>query len=182
MVLWEDQRATGKEFGPDLLLKSCVTDDRSENRYANWWKRIEPIPKKGKEKVWMALREDLPDLAAAGAVVAVLDRDRAHELCGLKSRPACKSLLLQPLRRQAPGEYELILLEDRLETLFDACRRALGQKGLPVKPNPNERDDIFRKIAFGPSPDPRKQVRREVPSFDRLVGKVRDLIASLPAG
>lgn len=177
VVLWEDQRAPGKAFGPDLLLKSCIADDRNESPYADWWRRILPIPKKGKERLIEALREDLQDLAAAGSVVAVLDRDKAHELGGSKRKPACRSQLLDILRQKSPGKYELVLLEDNLETLLEACFQALGRDLASTKPSPNDRDDIFHKVAFRPSRDLRIQVREEVPSFDRLVVKVGKLIS-----
>jgi hypothetical protein len=177
VVLWEDQRAPGWDFGPDLLLKSCISDDRSEGRYADWWKWIQPMPKKGKENLWKALQADLHDLTSAGSVVAVLDRDKAHELARLKTKPACRRQLLESLGWNQESKYQLVLLEDNLETLFRACCRALGLDGALGKPNPNRRDEIFHKVAFRLSSDFRAQVRKDVPSFDRLVKKIHEKIS-----
>lgn len=176
VVYWEDKRAGGKVFGPDLLLKSCIADDRDELCFSPfWWKLIQPIPKNGKDNVLKALKVELH---TEDPIFAVLDDDKAHELCGLPKRPNCYSKLRQALGEKAPGKYEPNFLEQNLEFLLSACCTALDGTLTRSKPDREERDEIFSKIAFHPSREKREQVRREVKSFDRLVRKISGVIAA----
>lgn len=179
-VLWEDQRAPSRDFGPHRLLLSCLADD-VEERLEHWLldKLVRPIPKKGNSSVLKALKEDLEKLQ--GLTCAVFDRDKAHLLWGKAHEPArCRTAILAKIKGDASGEYEVILLEDNVETLFDVCQQVLGEaprkKG--EKPSRDERDACLRRAAG--RPEARRKVRHEVPSFDRLVKRVGRLLESAP--
>jgi hypothetical protein len=71
----------------------------------------------------------------------------------------------------AEGDYELIFLIRNMETLLDAAHDALGESRFGGKPNPDQRDRVLHRIAWG-SPQDRQRVRDACPSFDRLVVRV----------
>jgi len=178
-VLWEDQRGSTRGFGPHDLLLMCLADDLGQLPFQSWWWReVKPLPKKGSGNVLIALRHNLSKLRDEGEVVAVLDRDKAHKLTDPAMKPsACRAGLLKALRDRAPGPYELIFLEQNIETLVMACCKALGKSQKQSKPRPDQRDALLKTLAFQPGSEQRKRVRAEVPSFDRLVRKVGELVA-----
>ena len=107
-----------------------------------------------------------------GPVYAVLDRDKILKLWAVGERPpACLSGIQKAMSVKAPGNYELILLIDNMETIIEACCKAT-QRAMPrSKPSPDERDRILGGLTWGDA-KARDIVRTVVLSFDRLVRRV----------
>lgn len=179
-VLWEDQRGEGtKYFGPHALLISCLQDDFGD-RFARRFldERVRANPKKSSSKVLADLKANSRQFLDSGALCAVFDRDQAHRLWS--DPPArCLTSLLERVRSDVPGPCEVVFLDKNVETLTAACRKAVGKEPSNVKPSPAERDAILGNLAFSASPELRARVRADVPSFDRLVRKIREKIADL---
>ncbi len=178
-VLWEDQRGQqARGFGPHELLLSCLKDDFGSRFDCGFLKkRVLASPKKSSSKVLSELKENLNRLQDDGAVVAVFDRDQIHRLWNPQPE-RCRTALRQRIQADAGGGYEILFLEENVESLTAACCRALGNEPFPAKPRPEERDRLLGKLAWS-NPGLRARVRREVPSFDRLVGKVGAHLAHL---
>lgn len=168
-VLWEDKRGgIIQGFGPHDLLVSCVADDLQCAPEALKG-TVVPVPKKGNGNVMRALEQDLDKLRRSGPVCAVLDRDKAPELWPAGQRPpACLSGIRTAVSERARGDYELVLLIENMETLVEACCRAMMTDMPRAKPSPDTRDQILRKLVWS-EPESRTNVRNAVPSFDRLV-------------
>lgn len=178
IVLWEDQRSSGPEcFGPDSLLCACVADERQCALFSLKG-IIVSIPQNGNGNVIRELQRNLERLRRSGSVLAVLDRDRAHELLPREEQSLrCFSGVCGGIRNKASGSYELVLLERNIETIYHTANKLYGVDSTGEKPTPIERDLLLNKLAFS-SPENRKKLRDAVPSFDRLVRKV---LAVLPA-
>lgn len=180
-ILWEDQRdSAGRSFGPHDLLISCLCDDQ-EGKFSRWFlnQRVRPNPRKGDGKVLNVLKTQLLRLGDEGAVCAVFDRDKAHRMWGQEKQPArCRTALLQKIKNDAPGAYEVVFLEQNVETLLQACAQVLGLAA-PAAKSIKGRDQMLQRVAYHPSCEIRMQVRKEVPSFDRLVRKVSILTEQL---
>jgi hypothetical protein len=166
-VLWEDQRGgLVKGFGPDDLLRACVSDVLGPLPAA----AIKSAPKKGIGNLLRDLKKDVSRLTNSGPVFVVIDRDRIKD-----HLPSCQSDCMQALRAAIrdgiSGSYDIVFLIDNLENLVSACSLALGLGPLKHKPNPDARDRIFSKVAWG-SQDHRESVKKLCPSFERLVTRV----------
>jgi hypothetical protein len=172
-VLWEDQRSTEQRgFGPHELLVSCVADElRRERKKVE--KLVESHPKKGVGNVRKALQLNCQRLARHGPVLAVVDRDKIRELWKVPGPmpPDCIPGIAQRFREDAPGDYDLVLLVENVETLVDAAASALNRTPASGKPTPGERDRVLATVAWG-DPRQRQQVRGRCPSFERLVMRV----------
>lgn len=178
-VIWEDKRGGNiKGFGPHDLLVSCVADDwlalRKADNFYSGRALVKPcvvsVPMKGNGNVINALRQDVSKLRRSGPVCAVLDRDEAQKLltsAGLRP-PQCLSGIRTAVPDKAPGDYELVLLIENMETLIEACCQATRMDMPRSKPSPDLRDRILGKLAWGDAPA-RTAVRNAVPSFHRLV-------------
>ena len=178
-VLWEDSRSPrANKFGPDLLLRACVADDlgTSPNRLERY---VVPQPRKGNGSVVKALRQDLERLVRSGPVFAVIDRDKVKQLVasGLDI-PDCRAEICARFRAKAPGDYELVLLEDNMESLIAAACTAMGLEPPGKKPSPDERDRILARAAWATSPE-RRRVREVCPTFDRIVLRVAAALQGL---
>ncbi|CAN0509378.1 unnamed protein product, partial [Phaeothamnion confervicola] len=144
-VLWEDQRGVSvKSFGPDVLLKACVADIRGvETKHL-----ITAIPKKGVGNVLKALENDLRRLSNSGPVFAVIDRDQIRN-SWQPAPPDCMTGLKERIKDKAPGNYDIVFLVENIETLVAACCEALGLSRPTTKPNPDARDRILQRAAWG---------------------------------
>lgn len=178
-VLWEDQRGEGiKGFGPHTLLLSCLADDLGPRfDYVFLKQRVRASPKKSSSKVLAALRDNLKPLLDDGAVFAVFDRDQVHRLWH-EQRVRCRQGLRDRIRSEAKGDYEILFLEENVETLTAASSRALDKVAGGAKPTPEERDSLLNHLAWS-TLDRRTRVREQVPSFDRLVRKIGERLAQL---
>ncbi len=172
-VLWEDQRgAEVKGFGPHDLLLACLADDTGGPR--DTLKRlVESHPKKGNGNVRAALQRNLAGLSASGPVFAVIDRDKIRQLWRYPGPPPpdCKPGIAEPFRLDAPGDYDLVFLVDNMESLVAAARNALAVPHPSTKPNPDERDRLLARAAWG-ARDVRAAIRGSCTSFDRLVARI----------
>jgi hypothetical protein len=169
-VLWEDQRGgLLKGFGPHELLVSCVSERLELDRW-HVGRLITSVPKKGKEKVLAALREDLRALGDARRVCAVFDKDRAHEMFPPGRRPTpCNQGLTEAVRSSAAGDYKLVFLVRNVESLLDAAATRLGEKPAG-KPDPDQRDRLLNRAAHGGlTREGRVALAAEVAGFARLV-------------
>ena len=180
-VIWEDERGGEiRAFGPHDLLLACVRDDSPDimpEQFASLRKRVTAVAVKGNGNVLRRLKRDLTNLTASGPVCAVLDRDKACNLWSPADRPPdCLSGIKGRIRTDAPGEYELILLIQNVESLVVASCRALSAVPPATKPSPLERDRILQKAAWATA-NARAAIRTEVPSFDRLVRWVLTKVA-----
>ena len=180
-VIWEDQRGVlAKGFGPHELLVSCLADDLQPDGAAlqryEVEASVESTPMKGNGKVLRTLKSDLARLRRRGPVVAVLDRDRILDYWQPGQRPAaCLTAIRRAIFADAPGDYELVLLSENVETLMQACCDATSTTMPLGKPSPDERDNILGRAAWAHAAV-RTQVRAAVPSFERLVSKVREQV------
>lgn len=170
-VFWEDQRGPQpKAFGPHALLLACLSDDTGLDRW-DLATMVVAIPKKGDTKLKAALARDAVKAANAGPVVFVFDNDRVRELLGL-SKVACKPEVIKSIGTTCEVQVAVVLLENNVEDLLNACRRAAGEAEISDKLSPNERDAVFYRAAIAHRAT-RDRIRMDAPSFDRLVRYVR---------
>jgi hypothetical protein len=173
-VLWEDQRSVrARGFGPHVLLVACLSDELGRGRRKSIERVLNPVPKKGAAKLLKALREDGRRMSRHGPVFAVVDRDKATSALKREQRPKLNCLLAvrTKLEESVSGDYDFVLLVENAETLVSEACRSLGEDVFPKKPNPEERDGVLGRIAWGKR-QLRDEVRKSVPSFDRLVLRV----------
>jgi hypothetical protein len=161
-VLWEDQRGgIMKGFGPHELLVSCVADElRCQRHLVTTY--IVPAPRKGNGNVIRTLKQDLSKLSRSGPA-------------------SCLSGIRAAVSVSAPGDYELILLDENVETLVTACCGAIGSIAPVAKPSPDERDRLLGRAAWAAA-NVRGRVRRDVPSFNRLVQWVAKKVPATSPG
>lgn len=164
-VLWEDQHGEApKGFGPQKLLIACVRDRIPEVREH----QVFSLPRKGNGNVVRELKSNLVKLRNHGPVIAVFDRDRAHELCSPPA-PVCRSGTAEGLRALAPGEYDLVFLEQNMESLLTVVSVVLGKPLPDRKPNPTARDSILHQAVWNLGADERAKIQERCASFGRLV-------------
>lgn len=136
-VLWEDQRAAGKGFGPHELLVSCLADELATEA-STLKKRVRSHPKKGNAKVLADLKLNAARLRNSGPLFAVIDRDKVRKLWSAADAPTdCLSGLGKHFHRDAPGDYELVFLIQNVESLLDIAADVLGEAKLRSKPSPD---------------------------------------------
>lgn len=170
-----------KGFGPHTLLVSCLADDLgSEIERWRIERSVKPIPTKGNGNVVKKLQKDGDRLRKSGPVVAVIDKDKVGDLLTRAGSPApgCIGGSVDGFHDKAPGDYELVLLVENVESLVSAALEALGEEPSREKPNPDERDRTLKRVDGTPSY--RRAVRDKVPSFDRLVRRVASLLRPPP--
>lgn len=174
-VLWEDQLGERpKNFGPQNLLIACVRD-----RFPNVREQqVHSHPCKGNGNVLRELKMNLEKLSNHGPVIAVFDRDKAHELCSLPAS-TCRTetarglrKLAQGDRKLAQGEYDLVFLEQNMESLLDAVSKVLGRPIPEQKLRPWERDGLLNHAVWNAGSDDRAKIQIECSSFGRLVRTV----------
>lgn len=168
-VLWEDQRGGAiKGFGPHELLVACVADALQCERHCVT-KYVQSIPRKGNGNVIRALKQDLSKLSRSGPVCAVLDSDQVLNLWPGGQRPAtCRSGIRAAVSAKASGDYKLILLDKNVETVVEACCRAMGDVTPVSKPLPDDRDRLLGRAAWS-AVNVRDNIRLKVQSFNYLV-------------
>jgi hypothetical protein len=171
-VLWEDSRGeVAKGFGPHELLVACLDDDLAigRNRLNDL---VKPIPKNGNANVRKALKQDIERLRKAGPVVVVVDWDAIGDLWKYANPrpPACKAGISSCFRQDAPGDYDLVFLEQNIETLVKVACEATAQAGPPPK-QPDARDGALGRAAWAPE-NVRQAIREGCPTFDRIVARV----------
>jgi hypothetical protein len=168
-VLYEDKHAQGeKDYGPHMLALACVADQVGENRYA-LRTRVRAIASGGDGNVKAKLRDDGAELAASGPLVAMFDNDKIWKPYGM-SRAACKRDVLQAIGAEAKGSPIVVLLEQNMEDLVDACCAAMNQPKPAAKPR--ERDSILQKAAADGHRTARDTMLAAMPSFKRLVDAI----------
>jgi hypothetical protein len=178
-VLWEDQRpANAKRFGPHELLVACLADEIAQAR-DTLSPRIISVPMKGNGNVLRAIQQNLGRLGEAGPVCAVFDRDKIRDLVGGGSAPLCMSGIKRLILAEVPGEVELLLLDQNIESLVNACCRVAGVEAPIAKPRPDLRDRVLGRTAWSTSGE-RAKVRAAVPSFERLVRWVARQLNEVP--
>lgn len=172
-IIWEDRLGVEtKSFGPHEVLISGVALETGAPR-KELAKLLQPVPKKGNGNVKRALASDYTKLGRLGPVIAVLDRDKAHQLW--TDVPRCISGIKERCRTDAPGEYDLILVEDNTESILDAIRRVSPTTPLSddgAKPTPEERDQICNRFAWDPDQRRFEELYEVCPSFRYLVKRV----------
>jgi hypothetical protein len=170
-VLYEDKHAQGeKNYGPHMLVLACVTDQVGGDRHA-LRTRVWSIALGGDGNVKRKLRDDGAELAAVGPLIALFDHDKIRKPYGLP-RAACKRDVLQAIGAEAKGAPIVVLLEQNMEDLVDACCAAMNQAKPAAKPRPIERDSILQKAAADGQRAARDTILAAMPSFRRLVDAV----------
>jgi hypothetical protein len=173
-LLWEDERGgVAKGFGPHELLLSCLVDDLGLPREL-LLQRVNSLPKKGRDNLRTALQHEFRRLARYGPVLAVIDKDKARDLWKGRAQPPsppCMSGMVARLHEDAPGDYDVVFLEENMETLVDVVCKANGQPLPSIKPRPDRRDQLLMPAAWA-SASVRHAIRSGCPSFDRLVSRV----------
>lgn len=178
-VLWEDQRGVeARGFGPHDLLLACVADELGID-YKRLRDQVTSSPKKGVSKVRTELQRNFRRLANSGPVIAVVDRDKVIDLWKHSMPPSdCMSGITARFRKDAAGDYDLIFLVRNMETLIEAVCRAMRQDTPSRKPTPDQRDRILRRAVWGGTPEVRAAIRRDCPSFARIVTRVARALPS----
>jgi hypothetical protein len=149
-VLWEDQQGVrSKSFGPHELLISSVADVLGDQNRSALSKRLRGEAKKGNGNVLRALKDN----PYRGPLIAVIDRDKVHNLWkDVRPPPTnCMQGQSRQFRSVAPGSYDLVFLINHTEDLLDAVQASLGKPKLEAKPSPDARDRILQRAAWEPS-------------------------------
>jgi hypothetical protein len=170
MVLYEDEQVKGtRTYGPHMLLLACVADRVGGS---SWELRasIDARPKKGDGNLKKVLDENGADLANAGPLFALFDHDKVRACYGL-AQEACKRDLLQAIRAHTKGAPTVVLLEQNMEDLVNACCTAMGLPRPNAKPKPLQRDQIVQRAAAAQA-TVRAEILATMPSFKRLVEAV----------
>ena len=175
-VLYEDQCAQPRNFGLHNLVLASLAPDQPTVPLHNLRHQVVGIPKKGDNKLKRDLEQDLARLCNRGPVVAVFDNDKIRRLLNL-DKQACKRDVLNALERcfEAGGNAAIVLLEQNAEDLLRASCQVLNREYPGKKPTPPERDRILNQAAGGSSGD-LDRIRQAMPSFDRLIRKIGDLL------
>jgi hypothetical protein len=181
-VLWEDSHGVGvKGFGPHELLVTYVAKELGWDRPAVS-RIVRSLARNGVGNVRRALKNDLSKLTRSGPVVAVIDVDKAHKLWSPGVVPAsCKSAMNKRIHQEVEGDFDLVFLEQNMESLLNACDPA-GLARLGRKPTPFERDQILGRAASGNPATPMNSVLEGCPSFARLVRLSSAWVTALVAG
>jgi hypothetical protein len=168
-VLWEDSRhGVSKGFGPHELLLSCLVDELDIDR-DHLKPRVDSQPKNGNASLRKALQKDLRRISKSGPVVAVLDKDKIHDLWPPSPpRPDCISGITARFRQDAQGDYDLVLIEN-IEALIEAACDVIGHD-VPPKGH-DARDRLLARVAWE-TPQTRHAIRDRCPSFARIVTRV----------
>lgn len=179
-VLYEDQCSQPKNFGLHNLVLASLAADQPTVPPNNLRHKVVGIPKKGDNKLKRVLEQELARLCNRGPVVAVFDNDKIRRLMNL-DKQACKREVLTALERcfQAGGNAAIVLLEQNAEDLLRASCQVLNRKYPDEKPTPPERDRILNQAA-GKSSGDLDRIRKAMPSFDRLIRKIGDLLRNPP--
>lgn len=171
-VLWEDQQCKANRFAANDLLVACIADMIKKD-FTGTKFPVESKPLKGNGNIKRLLTKSVRKLNNDGPLFAVFDRDKVVKLWNVSDRPNdCMSGIQNRIRQDAPGEYELVFLCENMESLVEACCKALSRPLPKEKLDPNERDVLISRVAWSPDPEIRKSVLAECPSFARLVEKV----------
>jgi hypothetical protein len=174
-VLWEDSRGVvRKGFGAHDLLVACVAEKTDRDRFS-LRHTISSKPLKGAGNVVKELRDRLPLLSDKGPVFAVLDRDKACELW--PGTTDCKAAIRARIEEKVGSGYDLVLLEQNMESLIEVCDPSAFARLHGIKPTPDQRDGILGKAASDAAPVPRETVLTNCPSFARLVYRVAAKLA-----
>ncbi|MCG3133166.1 MAG: hypothetical protein HMLKMBBP_00273 [Planctomycetes bacterium] len=184
VLLWEDSIGGGqvvREFGPGSLVRACVADDLGVSIYADEVKLgIVHHPMNGNQKVVHGCRAK-EYVNSSATVMAVLDLDRAYQVCELPA-DACLVSIRNALRERT-GPAVVRLIDRNIESVFTTARVVLGEPTTVIrKPRLQERDRVLNALAFGRErAEARSELRSRVPSFDRLVRAVRCALEPRPA-
>lgn len=172
-VLWEDKRGdVAMGFGPHELLLSCLADDLGTMRQSLEG-LINSLPKKGRDSLREALKNEIRRFTRLGPVLAVIDKDKARDLWKGQAQPppACMSGMATRLHADVPGDYDIVFLERNVDTLVEIVCAVTGQRHPGIKPRPDQRDVLMNPAVRGPA-QPRHEIRQRCPTFDRLVTRV----------
>lgn len=170
-VLYEDSApATPTNYGYHGLVLACVADRTGRER----WSLAAVVvgrPMRGAGKLKKEL-EDKADLLMAGgaAVIALFDRDKVGSVFQLPNNATNEQVIAKAQKKIAAG-VRIVLLDRNLETVLDACCRALDLARPTGKLRPSDSDAVFHKAAAADA-RVREEVLREVPSFESLVNEV----------
>ncbi len=172
-LLWEDSRGgPQKGFAAHELLCSCLRDRRGLQAHERF-RGLESQPRRGVDKVLDTLKDDYHLVSKKGPVIAVVDRDRVHEHL-VRRHPGptnCKAGIRAGIDAYCGGPREVVFLIDNMETLVEACCKAVGVAPPDGKPRPDERDRLIDK-ATRSGADTRSKILVACPSFARLVERV----------
>ncbi|WP_437549637.1 hypothetical protein WME97_04010 [Sorangium sp. So ce367] len=122
-ILYEDQRAHGNSFGLHTLVKACVHDALSGDRYRIEKMLADARPLKGVQNVLRACREELDLIAIDGRdVIAVIDNDAIRHHLKLP-RMASHANVEQEIRKgcRAPDRLFIVLLVQNTESVLTAA-------------------------------------------------------------
>ena len=164
-----------------MLLLACVADQRGREA-TGLRSEHRAIPKKGDGNLKKALDERGAELADAGPLIAMFDHDKVRALLRPPRRKRASATCCGPSASTPSGTPNVVLLEQNMEDLVDACCAAMGQPkpAAKPKPKPQERDSILQDAAAARG-DARSEILAAMPSFKRLVEAVlaaRDALAT----
>ena len=192
VVLYEDKRVQAKGYGPHELVKACVLDvvdqdDQGDRAALMANLSIEARPLKGSGNIYTSCRNVSLIAPRGQPVVAVLDRDRVHDLLGLP-KPISQQQVEKRLKDEsdAPAQLHVCLLEENLESVIEAIKVcAPGQNAdilaRALDKEPNAQDVLLRRVAHAPTRAIRECILQRVPSLKAIVELLISLLAP-PSG
>lgn len=160
LVLYEDSRGGGGDFGPHELLASLAADERGVDVYAVL-RATKAMPMKGVGNLLKAVKDldRLQSFAPSGApILLVVDGDKIRD--HLKLPPNAAAATVESVIRgrcNQPDRLRVALLEDNVESVIEAVRDCDQPPTLPrewiddaLAKDINARDLILIKVARDP--------------------------------
>ena len=182
VVLYEDSRGVPvKNFGLHMFVLAAAADRMSDDRWA-LGRAVKDRPLKGNGNLLKACREDPHPCP----VIGVFDNDRIRELLKLPSG-SCKSEVIAAVKKPAkdPARLSIVLLlqntEDVLKSVAEHMPVAAARLEAALKKDLNARDAILNNAAADANPDLRAAVLRSIPSLDRVVRVLVEVLSPSPS-
>jgi hypothetical protein len=183
-VLYEDKRGPLKGFGLHELVKACVCDELADKGRQDILQALSDCrPQKGDTNLLKACRKDADDIARDGRdIIAVFDNDQIRRLLKLPAKAPDERVHQEIRKGTSSGRLHIVLLKQNMESVLDAahaCDPSIDPKRIELaikKKDLLERDAILTRLT-GPSfQSVRDCIREKLPSFNALIGLLRDLI------
>lgn len=182
LVLYEDSRGVGGDFGPHDLLAALVADERGTDVYSVL-RVAKGIPMKGVGDLLKAIKEldRFRNFAPGGApILIVVDNDKIRDHLKLPDAPSADVESAIRSRCDQPDRLEIALLEDNVESLIQAVRDCdqpptLGREQIDaaLAKDINARDLVLTKVARDPGRRAlRDCVRKRMPSLEAAIAFV----------
>ncbi|HZF52726.1 MAG TPA: hypothetical protein VE093_28920 [Polyangiaceae bacterium] len=187
-ILYEDQRSAATGFGLHAFVKSCVFDILNGERHSIEGALNDARPQKGAGNLLRTCREDIDLIAPDGRrVVAVFDDDKIRGLLKLP-RSATAERVHKEIRKgcKAPGQLDVILLKDNMESVIDAaglCAPSIDKKRIEQASKSKdllERDRILIELSHERERPSRECILKKMPSLAALIDLLCEALRAAP--